>query len=291
MLDGFPSNGSQAKESGAILMTAQEPKQYSSESDRWYDPITQKSVNDCLSEKGLPKRVTLREARRENYIPSVTTILHNLSKPGLERWKVLQYLGVAHRSKDLHWTEEEWIKEVIRVADQEMDVAKDRGQDIHGKIDRWLEAGMPEPQCAHTKAARTALDRLGCAEYPMEIEKTFAVQCGDAWVAGKCDLHSADQRIIVDWKSSKSPCDGTEKLGWDEHIIQLASYSMALFGKFVPCYNVFVSTSVDGAFEIVGWNHADMERGWSMYCHAYHLWCLAKNFVPSRKLSQTAQSS
>jgi hypothetical protein len=261
-------------------MTISTPeKQYASESDRWYDPKTQESVNDCLSAKGLPKKVTLREARKEGYVPSVTTILHSLSKPALEKWKIRQYLEVAHRSRGFHLDHDEWIKYVVQTGDEEMDVARDKGQEVHGKVDRWLEDGMPEPPCAFTKAARNALEHIGVYGCQFECERTMAVKIGDVWVAGKTDL-VFHQGVIVDWKSTKAECDGTERLGWDEHVIQMACYSMALFGKPVDCWNVFLSTTREGFYQCIPWNEEELERGWEMYIHAYHLWTLTKNYRP-----------
>lgn len=254
---------------------------YASDSDRWYDPKTQESVNDCLAKNGNTKKVTLREARKEGYVPSVTTILHSLSKPALEKWKVKQYLEVAHRSRGLYWDQEDWIKEVIRVGDEEMSVAKDKGQEIHGDVDRWLEEGMPEPVSPHVKAARAALNSIIDPSAPYDVETTFCRQRNGVWVAGKCDLHYPRAGVIVDWKSSKSACDGSEKLGYDEHVMQGACYSMALFNDLIPDFhNVFLSTSNPGAFQVVRWTTEDLARGWGMYCAAYQLWTLSKNYRP-----------
>lgn len=262
-------------------MTISTPeKAYASESDRWYDPKTQESVNDCLSAKGLPKKVTLREARKEGYVPSVTTILHSLSKPALERWKMRETLKVAARDEfNLVPDVDQWVDRVMEVANREMDFARDKGQDVHGRVDRWLEAGMPEPPCAYTKAAKTALEYIGVYGCPFECERTMAVKIGDVWVAGKTDL-VFQQGVIVDWKSTKAECDGTERLGWDEHVIQMACYSMAIFGKPVDCCNVFLSTTKEGFYQCVPWNEEELERGWEMYRHAYHLWTLTKNYRP-----------
>ncbi len=259
------------------------PKEYASESDRWYSQITQKSVNDCENAKGEPKKVTLREARKEGYIPSVTTILGMLPKPGLEKWKLSQVAEAASEiPREGFLTDVEWMAAILKRAQENMTKARELGTEIHSRIDSWLQQGIPTPTCAYTEAARTALDSIVGHGYPYRVETTFAVKCDDAWVAGKCDLHYFGLKQLFDWKSSKEPCDGVKPMGYDEHVIQIASYQMALFGELREgSANIFLSTSIPGNFQIVPWTLEELGRGWQMYRFLFKLWCLQKNYNPS----------
>ena len=65
-----------------------------SESLHWYtrggDPMYQ-----VQAAKGGMRATTLRDARKLNLIPSVTTIMSCAAKPGLEAWKLNQMLLAA----------------------------------------------------------------------------------------------------------------------------------------------------------------------------------------------------
>lgn len=261
-------------------MLVSETKQYASDSTRWY---TKEGVcvNEVEGANGNIRKCTLREARKENLIPSVTSVLSIIAKPQLEKWKMAQVADACYMFSEGGRTKEEWIERVIEMANQNMDVARDNGTEIHGKIDRWLLDDCPTPQCAHTEAARKALDEMGVSREAFEVERSFSVKIEGVWVAGKCDLHYPSWKTIIDWKSTKSACGPKDVVGYDAHVIQLAAYSAALFGNLdSKCVNVFLSTSVEGAFKVVHWDSEELERGWEIYRAAYQLWTLSKNYRP-----------
>lgn len=259
-------------------------KQFASESTRWYSQKGQ-SIEDVVAKNGNGRKATLRDARKpENqWIPSVTTVLRLLAKPELDRWKIKEHLKVAAKIPYLpHDDVGLWSDAVMLKASEEMDKARDKGTEAHGEIDRFLlePTELDYASSAYAKAATDALCDLGMMHWPLEVEKTLAVKCGEIWVAGKCDLVFPEQKIIVDWKTTSKSCDGSERLGFDDHLIQLACYNMALFSGLGTVYNVFLSTSNPGKYEIVPWNEEETEWGFQMYSLMFRLWCLKNRYFP-----------
>lgn len=279
-------------------MIAAQSREYASESTRWY---TQEgvSVEDVAGKNGDARKVTLRDARKpENqYIPSVTTVMKLMAKPELDRWKVDQYMEAAWDTSSEVWKpspgeyqeqSEGWKQSFLTsartAAENRMSEAREKGTEVHGEVDRFLlnPSQFEYASSAFCGAATQALIDLGISQWPMEVEKTLAVKCGDIWIAGKTDLVFPEQKIIVDWKTTSKACDGSERLGWDEHLIQLSAYNLALFGGMAHCYNVFLSTSHPGKYQIIPWEFGETERGIEMYSLMFRLWCLKNRYFPNK---------
>ena len=62
-------------------------KKKSSESGHWY---TQEGepMYTIVGANGKERNTTLRDAKKDNLVPSVTTVLSLVAKPGLENWKI-----------------------------------------------------------------------------------------------------------------------------------------------------------------------------------------------------------
>src|SRR6056300_829607 len=67
---------------------------FTSESGHWY---TQEGepMYTIIGANGKERNTTLRDAKKENLVPSVTTILGMIAKPSLENWKINQALNSA----------------------------------------------------------------------------------------------------------------------------------------------------------------------------------------------------
>ena len=62
-----------------------------SESQHWYDRDGNPAYS-VIAKNGIPRPTTLRDARKLNLVPSVTTVLSCASKPALEAWKLNQMM-------------------------------------------------------------------------------------------------------------------------------------------------------------------------------------------------------
>jgi hypothetical protein len=90
--------------------------------------------------KGGQRATTLRDARKLNLVPSVTTILNVAAKPALLAWMQQQVLYAAltlPRRPDE--PEKEYIDRIINDSKEQGRAAADAGTDIHASIQGHYE--------------------------------------------------------------------------------------------------------------------------------------------------------
>jgi hypothetical protein len=245
-----------------------EIKERPSEAGHWYtrtgEPMYQVKANS-----GQMRNTTLRDARKYNLVPSVTTILNVAAKPGLEAWKQQQILLAAMTlPKRDDESLDQYAERVLRDSKEQASEARDLGTAIHAKVQSAFEGGPPNESYLAVKAV---LDQAyGKQEWISE--KSFSHPQG---FGGKCDLHC--KAAVVDIKTKAfSPSDDPQ--GYDEHLMQLAAYRSGLILPEANCANVFVSTTHAGLVSLYEWTKADVERGWLMFEALLKFWQAKNNY-------------
>jgi hypothetical protein len=221
------------------------------------------------SNAGTLRNTTLRDARKYDLVPSVTTILNVAAKPGLEAWKQQQIL-LASLTLPKHDDEslDQYAERVLKDSKEQASEARDLGTAIHAKVQSAFEGGPPNESYLAVKAV---LDQAyGKQEWISE--KAFSHQLG---FGGKCDLHC--KLAVVDIKTKAfSPKDDPQ--GYDEHLMQLAAYRSGLILPEANCANIFVSTTHAGLVSLYEWTKADVERGWLMFESLLKYWQAKNNY-------------
>lgn len=252
-------------------MIAKEPR--ASESNHWYtrDGLPMYTVEAA---KGGQRPTTLRDARKLNLVPSVTTILNTLAKPALNQWLQKQVLMAALTlpRKDEE-PEDQWIDRILSDSKEQGRAAADAGTDIHASIQGFYEGGPVNKHHEHV---------MGCTKI---ISKTFGLH---GWVSersfshelgfgGKCDLYAPKtdfgEGIVVDIKT-KDFSDPEKIDKYDDHLMQLAAYRVGLGIPKARAANVFVSRSVPGLCAVHEWSAEDLDRGWLMFESVLKFWQL-----------------
>lgn len=247
-------------------MIAKEPR--SSESTHWYtrDGSPMYTVEAV---KGGQRPTTLRDARKLNLVPSVTTVLNVAAKPGLNVWLQRQVLLAALTlPKVANETEEVFIERIIEDSKEQARAAANAGTDIHASIQGFYEGRVVTTHETHVKSCvREIEDYFGMQ--PWISERPFAHELG---YGGKVDLHSPNG-IVVDIKT-KEFFDLSKVDAYDEHLIQLSAYRVGLGMPEARGANVFVSRSKPGLVKIVEWTEEDLQRGWKMFVALLTFWQL-----------------
>jgi hypothetical protein len=247
-------------------MIAKEPR--ASESNHWYtrDGVPMYTVEAA---KGGQRATTLRDARKLNLVPSVTTILNVAAKPGLTQWLQKQVLLAAltlPRMKDE--PEDEFIARIIDDSKEQGRAAADAGTEIHASIQGFYEGQPVSRHQEHiTGCTRAISDVFGL--HGWIAERAFGHELG---FGGKVDLHSP-QGVVIDIKT-KEFGDPAKVDAYDEHLMQLAAYRVGLGMPEARCANVFVSRSVPGLTRLVEWSQEDLARGWKMFVALLNFWQL-----------------
>lgn len=222
------------------------------------------------SNDGKERHTTLRDARKLNLVPSVTTILNIAAKPGLELWKQQQLLLAALTLPKVDSeSEDDYIDRIIRDSKEQGKAAADAGTDIHASIESFY---LGKPRASHLSHVKGTVDALlkSFGRQSWAAEKSFAHELG---YGGKCDLHCPD--IVVDIKT-KEFGDPSKVEAYDEHIMQLAAYRMGLGMPEARCANVFVSRSIPGLVKVIEHSEDDIKKGWEMFVCLLNYWQLSK---------------
>lgn len=238
-----------------------------SESGHWYtrDGAPRYTI---LGANGKERNTTLRDARKEGLVPSVTTILNVASKPALLQWMQKQVLLAAltlpRRPEE---PEEEWVYRIMDDSKEQGRAAADLGTDIHASIQAFYEGQTTNRHQDHVRACVDALQgHFGPLEWVSE--KAFGHESG---FGGKVDLHAPN--VVVDIKTKDFGADDKVE-GYDDHLMQLAAYRVGLGMPEARCANIFVSRSAPGLVKIVEWDQSDLTRGWQMFQSLLTFWQL-----------------
>ena len=242
-----------------------------SESLHWYrrDGTPQYSVEAA---KGGMRATTLRDARKMNLVPSVTTILKCAASPGLEAWKLNQMLLAALTlPRGESESEESFVARVVLDSKEHAKKAAERGTRVHTAVEKYYEGKtddtMIEYQLGVSKVIKDSFGHLKFLP-----EKSFGHEMG---FGGKVDLHAPG--VVLDIKSKEFTSSTIDKVeAYDEHMMQLAAYRVGLGMPEARCANVFASVTEPGLCKVVEWSQEDLSRGWTMFESLLKYW-QAKN--------------
>lgn len=240
---------------------------HTSEAGHWYERNGVPAYT-IVGANGKARNTTLRDARKLNLVPSVTTIINVAAKPGLDRWKQEQVLMAALTLPKVDAeSDDEYI---IRILDDSKDAARsaaDAGTDIHASIEAFYRGEARDRHQEHVKGVIRVLDgHFG--QQPWVAERSFAHEAG---YGGKVDLHAPE--LVVDVKT-KEFTDPSKIDGYDEHVMQLAAYRVGLGMPNARCANLFVSRSQPGLCVIKEWTPAQILNGWMMFNSLLTFWQL-----------------
>jgi len=243
-----------------------------SESQHWYDRDG-KPAYSVIAKNGEPRPTTLRDARKLNLVPSVTTILSCASKPALEAWKLNQMmLACLTLPKVDGETEEAFIGRIVKDSKEQAKMAAERGTTIHGALESFYEGIYLADFMDYQIGVDTSIQNsFGTPEW--SVEKSF---CHELGFGGKVDLHSkSGNGIVIDFKTKEFKDPSTVD-AYDEHLMQLCAYRVGLGIPNARCANVFVSVTDPGLVKIIEWSEEEMKKGWIMFQSLLNYW-QAKN--------------
>ncbi len=254
----------------------------SAESVHWYNSNDGSPQYTVKSKDGSDRPTTLRDARKMNLVPSVTTILKVASNPGLDMWKneqlLLSAMTLPRKSTE---TEKEFIARVIYDSKETGKIAAEKGTRIHESIEKWYLGNKNVDHIETAKAFEKSVSEHFNVPIPYKWkpETSFSSELG---FGGKVDLHCCidgndNLGIVIDAKT-KDFCKGNKVEGYSEHLMQLAAYRIGLKIPFARCANVFASRTNPGLIHVVEWSQEDLRKGWEMFLCLLRFWKLKNNF-------------
>lgn len=267
-----------------------EPNRIASESCHYYNRTGKPVYEVPNASKGGMRPTTVRDAKKLDLLPSVSTVMGVIAKPAINGWVKEQ---VARAAVNVFWgegeTADEWVAHVLQAAETNMTQARDLGTEIHGAIeqhlkrvndrvlDGFLAGEVSLPYSEHVEAAINALIELGVWGQPFSPEKSFASALG---YGGKVDLSgTSESPWVVDFKCVDRL---DKKLDYPDRCQQLTAYADGLYGDPISPRqaNIFISTSEPGKYLIREWKEDEKAKGNRVFRAALNLWCEINNFYP-----------
>lgn len=231
---------------------------FASESGHWYKDDGAPAYS-IIGKNGKERPVTLRDARTENLVPSVTTITRLAASPGLDIWKQQQVLMAALTLPRIEGElEADFIARVMRDSKETGSKAAERGTLIHGVLEQaYSRKSFDDAYSVYVVGVMLSVGNL-YGDEPWCAEKSFSK---DGY-GGKCDLHSPC--VVIDFKTKEFTKDNLPK-AYEEQVIQLAAYRHGLGYPSAKCANVFVSVSEPGLVHIIEHSEEDLVKGLKMF--------------------------
>jgi len=237
----------------------------------WYDKDGSPRY-EIEGKNGL-RPTTLRDARKNGWVPSVSTIWKDVvAAPGLVRWSQGQLFEALYRNTPHpQETEAEYKDRAFSIHRTESLKAAERGTLIHGILENYFANGIGEP--GYGSLIKGTEDKLLeiCGKQNWKIEHSFAHDLG---FGGKIDIHSDEW--MVDFKTKELE-EGKKPDLFDTYGVQLAAYDYGMGGGR-KLLNLFISVSSPGYVYPYQWE--EKERLFNMFSTALDLWKLIKRYNP-----------
>jgi len=239
------------------------------ESGHWYTTAGEPAYQ-IEGKTGL-RNTTLRDAKKLNLLPSVTTVLNCAAKPGLDIWKQQQVLLAALTlPRGEGESDESYCDRVMTDSKAQGKEAMNRGTHMHGILESFFEGVLLESVPTYCRSAENALTaHFGAKKWISE--KAFAnVKFG---YGGKVDLYSRSDDLInfpgavIDFKTTEKDLDDVAP--FFEHFMQLAAYREGLGMPDASCAVIYVNNEEARLFEI---SQENLTMAWECFCHLLHFY-------------------
>lgn len=250
------------------------------DSSHWYRQDG-KPFYTITGANGVDRSVTLRDARKINAVPSVTTVLQIVAKPQLEAWKVRQGVMAALTLPRVAGEDDDALLARIDADGRaQAKAAAEEGTKIHDAIECHFK-GQPVPEAyrKHVEGTVAKIAELFPDVNDWRAEDYF---CHARGFGGKVDLHSPSTGIVIDYKGKDGDFSDKKKLAYDQHY-QLSAYQTGLGLGLNVCANIFVSRTHPGLVAEYVWTREQMQEGWDVFSAALQLWKAIKKYNPEQK--------
>jgi len=238
------------------------------------------------------RSTTIADARKLKLLPSVTTVLQVLAKPGLDRWKLMQVADACYDDKitSTEWELEDYSREMIKRAFEQVDDAADLGTLIH----KALECYFQRVDFNSLETVVIGDKTVGLHEICTDVEVwtednlvsiTESELClvdGKHGFAGltDCVILKEGKHGILDFKTRKfDQIKGLKP--YDEHPVQIAAYHMAKYGQItddaIGC-NLYISSTVAGLIHGIWYDAPKLRESWEIFKAALTIWKIQKNY-------------
>lgn len=229
--------------------------------------------------KDAMRPTTIRDARELNLLPSVTTILGLLAKPGLDVWKIEQGIMSALTLPRLPDEDDQaFAARVVIDMGEHSKKAMSFGSRIHWYAEQWLHGEIPghEEDAVTVEPYITPLYAFMFQNKMQgEAEKTMA--SARLGFAGTVDFvgRMNGEPVIADFKTQ-----GTKKGKinfYGEWSYQLAAYEMLVCEPNRKLVSIAISSTEPGVIECREWTAEEVSKARKIFLNTLEIFKLTKN--------------
>ena len=253
----------------------------------WYDKEGTPQ-HFVASKNGKLRASTLRDARKFGWMPSVTSVLDIMAKPGLDQWKINKAINSAiNLDRHVAETDAEYTKRILANSKEETTQAAERGNRIHTMLEKaFKEEEKPKGDDeAIFNSVKSLLD-INCGEQAWKSEVTFSEP--RIGYGGMVDLLSDEWAI--DFKTKEFGTDH-KQLAYDTMAYQLMAYAVTGLEESYKesetptvrkMANIFISATEPGLTVFHEWSKENYERYWEIFSSSLILWKNVKQYWPEK---------
>lgn len=243
------------------------------------------------SQRGEPRyEATLREARKENLLPSPTTIIGLLRSEGLEAWKQEQTLLSALTLPRMPGEDDSaFAKRAVADSKSATRSAAELGTQVHHGVESILQGrswdvNIPQLSRFYSWAEENIAGHDWCERVLVSLDLGVAGKA-DALVRFKgeaAETVGTDGPILVDWKTQRMPKNKkhiyTPRF-YDKWILQLSFYA---YCEMVPppVASVVINTAQPMAPVVKRWPDDERDEAFEAFRNITAVWRWLKNYTP-----------
>lgn len=262
---------------GGVIAMVEMTTGRASEGGHWYTRDGE-CCYDIRGANGKMRPVTLRDARKLNLLPGVSSILRMEHKEALQVWLLDQAYMAALTLPQIPGETLSAFKERCKVdAAAQADKARDRGTWLHAALQGYFE-GRPvaDQDLPYVMPVVGWLGERFGFNHRWLAESSFGCELG---YGGKADLRSAQVPIVIDFKFKDIEADHEKQLAYSDHAMQLWAYDYGFgYGGTATKLNLFISSTVPSVIFPHEWG-ADSANEFEAFKCLLRLWQLRKNYT------------
>lgn len=234
------------------------------------------------------RKPTLRDAKKLNLAPSVTTVLGIIRKEGIRRWEIENAMMEALTNKRIAGeVDEDYVKRLARGFIETTTNAASWGTACHNAVEDWLtkQIWTAEKDGFRTDIAldnyQKAAKELNITVRKNMVERSFACDMG---YGGKIDIVGiyGVKRAVIDLKFKETKSGKEIEVYGDDYGQQLAAYDYGIHGQDPPeslLLNLIISVSEKGRYKLVDWTK-DAGKLLNKFIALLNYWKIANDYYP-----------
>lgn len=226
--------------------------------------------------------IDLREARKINAYPSITTILKERANPALDKWKQDElFNAVVDNKRKKGESEDDYRERIATIAQTKGREAAEFGTRLHDALDVFPQITIDSDLAPYIELFAPTYHR----HVRQRIASEIMLADTEIGVAGRTDLIAETEwgLAIIDYKTSKFK--GGKASFWPSYRIQLAFYAKAYqklhnLAKPPACINVGINSLAPTEPVWKVYTVEEQEAAYAEFLAIAFLWFSTKNYWP-----------